>query len=626
MVDSQFCGELASQGVVVCAVEHRDGSGIASIVRTPAPFASQDQHTAEKAVGSGKRKLVGKRVSALRRKTTKLRVPYFAFESVGLRSFAGDPSEQESGLRQAQLAMREAEIRECLYVMRQVCDGNGSNIAKQSTRGLTSKLSQKKPLRRDMRARQAEDESERLGGWKGKIDTSFPTLCGHSFGGATVIEMQRKPDEAESSGRVAQGAAEERAEEAGHSNDGRTHRSPTSARSPFPFAIILDPWVEPIQWQDTSPDQLQSQAQSLHNSTFRPDPRPIEGPAYVINSETFTVWTEHFAKLKRILHDSRELQAEHRGWLMTLCGCQHLDFSDLPLLLPHIFRSTVGPRATISIFCRAAYAQMGLVRQRKRDRESLPGAKSHHIDGLGSSEQSRKQRAKEEIRVEVRKGQASGIGAKVAAPFSERSVGEDEKKEDTLSGGEDHKIETSSRSASDDPTNGTSPSTRTFEPAQNAPSDKTSSTVTRNKSSQASMSSDVRGEKALAAERLWSVKEKRDEREWRKRILHERRKRGLVATMAKRTPSGDFCGQEVVDHLGDRQAEESALAAIDFSDQAADVTKDEDAAKVHQGLQDLVKQLDYKKVKAHSLMAVLFRLKGLHAGLEQPGKVIVHEY
>lgn len=60
---------------------------------------------------------------------------------------------------------------------------------------------------------------------------------------------------------------------------------------------------------------------------------------------------------------------------MTLTGCHHLDFSDYPFLLPHIFRSTVGPQHTIRMFSRATYIQFGLARQSFRERANLPGVK-----------------------------------------------------------------------------------------------------------------------------------------------------------------------------------------------------------------------------------------------------------
>lgn len=60
---------------------------------------------------------------------------------------------------------------------------------------------------------------------------------------------------------------------------------------------------------------------------------------------------------------------------MTLCGSKHTDFSDYPFLLPRMFRSTVGPRKTIEVFVKATFMQMGLMRQRFREKADRPGYK-----------------------------------------------------------------------------------------------------------------------------------------------------------------------------------------------------------------------------------------------------------
>jgi hypothetical protein len=39
-------------------------------------------------------------------------------------------------------------------------------------------------------------------------------------------------------------------------------------------------------------------------------------PADVLNTEAFSVWQESFTKLKGVLHQAREANGEHRGWLM----------------------------------------------------------------------------------------------------------------------------------------------------------------------------------------------------------------------------------------------------------------------------------------------------------------------
>jgi platelet-activating factor acetylhydrolase len=462
---SQFCGELASHGVIVAAMEHRDGSGISSLVRVPQPNSPSNGTKAGSGIG-------------------KMSVPYFAFENVGQRSFAEKPSEKEAGLRKAQMDMRSAEIMECLHIMREIDRGNGEEIAKSSTRGLTSKLGEHVPKGR-RKLERSKLEAEQMKSWKGRVDSEFPCLVGHSFGACSVIEMQRKP----------------------HKTEGRDDKE---VKAPFPFSILFDPWVEPLEWRGEGE---------------APDPRPMIAPAFAINSESFTIWKDHFMKLKRIMHDSREADKDRHGWLFTLCGCQHLDFSDFPFLLPHVFRSTVGPKQTISVFCRATYSQMGLIRQRRRDQEILPGVKTNELAGTDEQKD-------EDI---------------------------DACKRGDFSGGKD----------------------------------------------------DL-GQIASTKEDAESITEEQERR--RKLITEERRKKGLVAHFASRTPSGH------INTLSDQDE------CIDFSETAKDVSADEDAGKVHEGLEDISRRLEYKKPKIHSLMGFMLRLSGLKPGLASPGKVLIHQY
>ncbi|MCO5558271.1 hypothetical protein L7F22_011850 [Adiantum nelumboides] len=214
---SQYCGELASQGVIVAAVEHRDGSGIASMVRPP---SWKDEADIEENSAERRRK----------QKQPKATVPYFQFERIGLRSFAEEPNEKEIALRKAQMAMRAAELEECLYVLTRIAKGEGEEVAKNSTRGLGSKLGKRhrRAAQRKEDVRYSlEEEPKRLASWKGRLDTDFPCLVGHSFGGATVIEMQRKGPI-----RTSEGQEE-------------------SKRSMFPFTIILDPGWSPSRLTTT---------------------------------------------------------------------------------------------------------------------------------------------------------------------------------------------------------------------------------------------------------------------------------------------------------------------------------------------------------------------------------------
>lgn len=221
---SQYCGELASQGIVVVAIEHRDGSGVSSIVRgEEAPQHSESQ---------------GKRPS--KSKSTKLQVPYLVFETIGLHSFSDTPDEKDVNLRHDQINMRHAEIQECLYVLQRINEGHGADIVKSSRRKLGTKLAGKRasPTSKNIPASSIIKSDAPLADWKDKLDLAYPTLCGHSFGGATVIEMMR------------------------------------SETNVFPFAIVLDPWVDPVR----DPEQEQDQVKGL-----------LRKPIYVLNSESFTV-------------------------------------------------------------------------------------------------------------------------------------------------------------------------------------------------------------------------------------------------------------------------------------------------------------------------------------------------
>ncbi|PWZ02935.1 hypothetical protein BCV70DRAFT_169210 [Testicularia cyperi] len=320
---SQYCAELASQGIIVAAIEHRDGSGVSSIVRgEEAPDKSEQQGRRDGNAAENKHVRIVPRFSRGSGRQ-KAMVPYFSFEQIGLQSFSQEPSKREIDLRKDQLAMRHAEIQETLYILQQINDGHGPEIVQRSSRTLGTKLGGKKASVRNQSLPKESiiKSSKPLADWKGKLDLELPTLCGHSFGGATVLEFMRRKDNA------------------------------------FPWAIVLDPWVEP-------PVSKPAEDESDVKCGFR-------HPVYVLNSESFSVWREHFEKLKRICLDARQSNDERRGWTMTLCGSKHTDFSDYPFLLPKMFRSTVGPKKTIEVFSKATYMQMGLSRQRAREQQDI---------------------------------------------------------------------------------------------------------------------------------------------------------------------------------------------------------------------------------------------------------------
>lgn len=287
---SQYCGELASHGVVVVALEHRDGSGIQTTVRIAgigaktaqrnAKVAKRRQHEASRVTHSKGKKTqidelkrhaqldtqsdrdwehededsvtsedVRRAAEEYRRHSQQLKqvkrgqrygtgfgrgpaqmrkvglqqfnplkasVPYLTFERFNMRSFATNPTKEEDGLRQAQISMRIAEIEECKHILGRLNAGEGYQLYLESTRGLGSKLAEKRG-RTPPRDSIIADPEPQLSRWKDQLDMDYPLLVGHSFGGCTVAQTQR------------------------------------TISPPFPAAILLDPWCEPLPLKSPNP-------------------------------------------------------------------------------------------------------------------------------------------------------------------------------------------------------------------------------------------------------------------------------------------------------------------------------------------------------------------------------------
>lgn len=78
----------------------------------------------------------------------------------------------EDEMRTVQLKLRQAEVLEALHVLEKIDSGEGDGLVRAST----------------VRAGQ---EGAKLSEWKGKLDMASTWMLGHSFGGATAIEMIR---------------------------------------------------------------------------------------------------------------------------------------------------------------------------------------------------------------------------------------------------------------------------------------------------------------------------------------------------------------------------------------------------------------------------------------------------
>ncbi|KAG6831388.1 hypothetical protein H0H92_010990 [Tricholoma furcatifolium] len=158
-------------------------------------------------------------------------------------------------------------------------------------------------------------------------------LAGHSFGGCTVLSILS------------------------------SNPSPEYMHIPVSHALILDPWLEPLPVPgpatiSQSPAEFVAQSTPLEERRTPPlDQIQLREPKrdsrlprmLVINSETFTLWKDHYERLKAIVN---AWEPEGRR-LLTLVGSKHQAFSDFPLL-PFIRSAAAG--TIMDLFSRLSIA------------------------------------------------------------------------------------------------------------------------------------------------------------------------------------------------------------------------------------------------------------------------------
>lgn len=179
-VYSSICGELASYGFIVVAVEHRDGSGARTYVNLPEDKSmsdtDSDAHLNVCDVSGKPPKKKAGRDQAHQHYSVDYLFPKDNAQDTAPHNAKGVDRE----LRTAQIAMRMAEIEEAYHILGEINGGRGGEVAASNMRKKGYVASSSKGLL-------GIDWDE----WTDRMLLDNVTIMGHSFGGATAIQCLR---------------------------------------------------------------------------------------------------------------------------------------------------------------------------------------------------------------------------------------------------------------------------------------------------------------------------------------------------------------------------------------------------------------------------------------------------
>jgi platelet-activating factor acetylhydrolase len=265
---SSVCGELASNGFIVVAVEHRDGSGARSYVNIPPSGNLADGRILD---------------------NTKSKKSYVV-DYIWPKDNAQDTSPHnqrgvDHQLRDAQIEMRMAEMAEAYYALELINSGQGELILKNNLRKKGNVGSSSKGL-----------ENIDWADWTGRLHMNNVTVMGHSFGGATSVQIAREEEK-------------------------------------FPWvgqSIILDAWGPAIP---------QVEGDRSH----------VRKPLLAVGSEAFMHWPENFDAVLNVCKDTQESGVP--CWMTTVKGSTHLSQTDFAVLYPRwmswFAKNVINPRRAI---------------------------------------------------------------------------------------------------------------------------------------------------------------------------------------------------------------------------------------------------------------------------------------
>jgi platelet-activating factor acetylhydrolase len=285
---STICGELASFGLVVVAMEHRDGSGARTYVNLP-PGSKKRFHDLESQEldrsldGDEKKKKKKKPAAQPAQAKPYYKVDYLFPEDNAQDTAPNNPRGVDHELRGAQIDMRLAEIEEAYHVLSLLNSGQGEFVGTLN-------------LRRQgyVGAHPAGLSGIDWSAWTGRVHLDNITIMGHSFGGATSIQALR---------------LEERFTWIGQ-------------------GVLLDPWG------------LAMPADSEHR---------IRKPLLSIGSEAFMHWEKNFDRVHAICREA--LHEGALCWQVTIRGSTHLSQTDFAVLYPNwmslLMKTIVDPRRAL---------------------------------------------------------------------------------------------------------------------------------------------------------------------------------------------------------------------------------------------------------------------------------------
>lgn len=305
---STICGDLASYGFIVIAMEHRDGSGARTYVNVPpdriSPELSQDEGSVSEA--ALKEQSTGAQKEEESKRVSSYTVDYIFPEENAYDTRPHNELGVDRMLRGAQMEMRLSEMEEAFQVLQTINVGDPINAIKH--RNL-----RKKPNR--------GSSSKGLDGvdwvdWKDRLDLGTVTVMGHSFGGATIVQVLRLNDRFHWIGQ----------------------------------GILLDAWGPAAPEAKPGSDQR------------------ITKPLLSIGSEAFMYWTENMDRISDICKEAKDDGA--LCWMLTVRGSTHLSQTDFAVLYPkamsNIIKTLVHPLRGIHLTVASSLEFLKLVLPRQR--------------------------------------------------------------------------------------------------------------------------------------------------------------------------------------------------------------------------------------------------------------------